>query len=213
MEEVEIVENTEKKSIVRNVKDAKIKQRSALHDLLSGDEEYANMGDFIMLSREDMDFLKEDVSEETGLTGLGNVMGVIYCDIQGYSLSAMANKLGLDKMDIQKIRNSAAFKAAKDSVMQEVLKLSRQMIEVSTIKAVKTLTECMNSRVDKVRLSAAVEVLNRTGLTATQKIELTTQNNNMQNFTDDQLQEILRSNKLLPEGDLDVEQITDNGTK
>jgi len=205
----DIVEKENKPVRLRDSKSAKDKTRKALHQMLSGDDEYVNMGDHILIEETIEQNLDSDVKKETKLTSIKNIMRLVYLDVQGYGAGAISEAMALSEHDVQLIRRSESFKLAKDAVMAEILALSRRMIEVSSIKAVKTLTECMGSKNDKVRLSAAVEVLNRTGLTATQKIELTTTNNSLAHYTDDELAEMLRGSQFIP-GTAEV--ITDGNT-
>jgi hypothetical protein len=183
---------------LRDGKSSKKKQRAALHKMLSNDDEYENMQDHVLISETIEDSLDAEVQNETRLVTVSNIMKLVYMDVQGYGADALATNMKLSRDDVQLIRRSSAFQNAKEAMMADIVAKSRQMIEVSTMKAVKTLTECMESKNDKVRLSAAVEVLNRTGLTATQKIELTTTNNSMMNFTEDELAEIVRSGMAIP---------------
>lgn len=184
---------------LRNTKEAKKQQRKSLHNILSSDEEYANLQEHIILSNETVKSSIEDIKAETNLKSVENVMQLIQHDIQGYGTSAISELMGVKHDDVLAIRRSDTYKALRTKVMSEIIELSKRAIEVSTIKAVKTLMECMESKNDKVKLSAAVEVLNRTGLTATQKIELTTTTHNeISSFTDEELAEILRGSQGLP---------------
>lgn len=191
-------ENVQAPVVVRDGKTAKRKQRDALHMLLSRDDEYVNMQDHIVLSEEVESSLDKNVQEETRLVSVTNIMKLVCMDVQGFGTDAIAKNMAMSKDDVTVIRRSDAFKSAREAMMTAIIEKSRSMIEVSTMKAVKTLTECMESKNDKVKLSAAVEVLNRTGLNATQKIELTTTQNTMVNFTDDELAEILRNSSAIP---------------
>lgn len=191
---------------LRSPKEAKKQQREALHKLLSRDDEYTNMGDHVLIDATIEENIDKEVAAETQIGGIKDIMKLVYLDTQGYGTQAISTAMKLTSEDVAAIRRSESFKIAKDAVLAEIMAMSRRMMEVTAMKAVKTLTECMDSKNDKIKLSAAVEVLNRTGLSATQKIELTTTNNTMVNFTEDELAEIIRSSNAIP---VNAEVITD----
>jgi hypothetical protein len=194
-------ENAPKKVKVQGVKAAKIKQRRTLGELLLADPEYANLDDHIAVDEEIVRTLDSEVSQDTKLSNLKNVMAVLYADIQGLGATQIAANMNLTRAEVQAIRRSVAYVNAKASVLQEVINTSRGVMEVSALRAVKTLTECMNSKNDKVKLNAAVEVLNRIGLGATQKVELTTHNEDyFRKLTNEELTEIVKSSVVEADG-------------
>lgn len=196
--EEEAPKSRKKKGLaVRSGGKSDMRQRAALHQLLVRDEEYTALGDYLSISPDITDNIDEDVRAETQISSTKNVMQLVFYDIQGYSAELVATTLGMSKSTVLKIRQSDAYKNARTAVTSEIVKHARGIMEVSAIQAVKTLTDCLASNNEKIKLGAASEILNRIGLTATQKVEVTATSNNMVNLSDEQLAEILKTSNLI----------------
>ena len=162
--------------------------------ILQKDVEYKYLADYVPLKQGLLDSLDADVMAETRLDSVSNVVNLLYMDVQGHSLPRICMVLGLNTKDVQKIRSSDAYSTVRAALLAEILTTSKRVMEVSTLKAVKTLYECMDSGSEKIKLMAAKEILDRVGLNATQKLELsTTEISGMTKLTEEQLQEILKS--------------------
>ena len=203
----EKVQDGPKMVALRGKKAASLAQRSVLRDILLADPEYENLADHIDLDKDIEDSLDADVRRETALLDIDGVMKVLHSDIQGLGAGQISTMYGLTVEQVKTIRRSSAYKTARQAVLAEVVNTSRNIMEVASLKAVKTLAECMNSKNEKVKLAASVEVLNRVGLNSTQKLEVTTQSANFSGLSDAELAEILR-NSVPADG---YEVITDGG--
>lgn len=166
----------------------------ALATRLATEPEYKNMKDYITLPQELIDSIDEDVMMETKLTSVSNVMNLLYMDVQGHSMPRMAMVLGISLMEVEIIRKSQAYSTVRESLLREILNTARNVMQVSTLKAVKSLYECMESTDERIKLQAAKEILDRVGLSGTQKLEVVaTQGGTIDKLTNDDLAEILRS--------------------
>ena len=182
---------------IKGKKTAMMKQRSTLYEMLSADAEYQDMENHIIVGNDLEETIDDDVRRETKLSNMNNVMKLLFLDIQGYGARNVAREMGLTEYEVAQVRKSVAYRDAKATVMAEILNMSKNIMEVSAIKAVKTLTECMSSSNEKVKLAASVEVLNRVGLNTPQKVELTTTNMNLMKISDEDLAEILKNSNVI----------------
>ena len=182
---------------IKGKKTAMMKQRSTLYEMLSADAEYQDMENHIIVGNDLEETIDDDVRRETKLSNVNNVMKLLFLDIQGYGARNVAREMGLTEYEVAQVRKSVAYRDAKATVMAEILNMSKNIMEVSAIKAVKTLTECMSSSNEKVKLAASVEVLNRVGLNTPQKVELTTTNMNLMKISDEDLAEILKNSNVI----------------
>lgn len=190
-----------------STKQASLKQRMSLHQMLSEDEEYGNLGDRLHMAEEITTSLVKDVEGRAILASDKNVMQIVYLDVQGYPNTLIARQLGILPQQVSAIKSSDAYIATKEGVMGAVMAEARKYMQISSIKAVKTLLDCMGSSSEKIRLAAASDVLNRIGMTAPQQIELISSANGFGNFTEDELAEIVRK-EALPKGAVIVEHTT-----
>lgn len=189
---------------IKGKKTAMMKQRSTLYEMLSADAEYQDMENHIIVGNDLEETIDDDVRRETKLSNVNNVMKLLFLDIQGYGARNVAREMNMTEHEVAQVRKSVAYRDAKATVMAEILNMSKNIMEVSAIKAVKTLTECMSSSNEKVKLAASVEVLNRVGLNTPQKVELTTTNMNLMKISDEDLAEILKNSNVIT-GDVNGE--------
>ena len=166
--------------------------------------EYQNMGNYISLPVEVTDSLEEDILRETKMESVSNVMNLLYMDVQGHSTARISMVLGVSTREVEKIRQSTPYLAARRLLLNEILETSRKIMEVSAIKAVKTVYECMDSADDRIRLQASKEILDRVGLSGTQKLEVVSmQAGGIDRLSDSDLVEILKS--ALPHSEEDAD--------
>lgn len=182
----------EKDKVIQTGNGLEHRRTGALQDILNSEDEYRNLQDHIAIDDELEDAMLREMQKDAECNSIVNVSALLYYDVQGFSPQATAALLGITPGQVVRIRKTDSFTEARKAVMDEVLKLSRRMIDISSIKAVKTLLSCMDSGNDKIRLSAAVEILNRVGLSSTQKVEITTTAGGMQTYSDEELAEILK---------------------
>lgn len=186
---------------VTSMRATSIKQRTALYSILAKEEEYSNLSDYLSVDKE----VTENVSREL-VNSFENktfftpekVMQVLQYDIQGYPTGLIAKTMGITPQQVTDVKRSDSYKLAKDEVLRSVIDGARKYMEVASIKAVKTLVQCLDSNSEKVRLAAAQDILNRSGLSAPQQIEITSTVNNFENFSDAELAEILKKESAIP---------------
>lgn len=169
------------------------KPREDLYKMLEVDGEYRDLEAHVLLPEELEETAEPTIKKETKVSGIQNIMDLLYMDIEGAGTTLMSLNTGLTVEEVKKIQRNGTYTKLRAAALQGVIDKAKDIMDVSAIKAVKTLTECMCSDNERVRLSAATEVLNRIGLTATQHVEVTATTNTMEQLTDDQLNEILRT--------------------
>lgn len=175
-------------------------QRAALHSMLATEEEYKDLTDYIDIDTQMADNLSEEFLDIFGGVSKAApkaIMAVLQLDLQGHSVSGIARHIGIEEAQVRSMRASEAYRTAKEEVLRGVVVGARKFMEVASLKAVKTLVNCLDSNNEKIKLSAAQDILNRSGLSAPQHIELTTNVNNFENFTTEQLEEILKKDKVI----------------
>lgn len=178
-----------------------LRQRAALHSLLAQDEEYSDLVSHIEIDPSSYDILGSEMDklfESKGLISPATITQILQYDVQGYNPKLIAKLMNLTPEQILRIKASDAYQISRTELLNAVVSGARKYMEVATIKAVKTLVQCMDSTNEKVRLAASQDVLNRAGLQAPTQIEISTQVNNFEGLSDEELAEILRKEKAIP---------------
>lgn len=198
---------------VTSSRKSKAMQREALYSLLATEEEYTNLSDYFGIDADRMDNLSRELSPcfgEAKLATPQNVMQILQYDIQGYTSQLIAKQVGIEVQQVYHIRQSDAYKLAREEVLKQVITGARKYMEVSTIKAVKTLVQCLDSKNEKVKLTAAQDILNRAGLGATQQIEITgNMGTSFDHFSDAELAEIMKKESIIPQNAEVIEVVAD----
>ena len=129
-----------------------------------------------------------------------NLTRFAYFFMQGYSMTQIAEALGIDKSIAVRIRSSEEFRAVLNTLSAEVIATAQVFLQASALKAVRTLIQSMDSSNEKVRLAASVEVLDRVGLKSPDKLEIIAKSDNLAALDDDQLRDLIRMNlaEILP---------------
>jgi len=184
-----------------NTQQSNLRQRAALHSLLAQDEEYSDLVSHIEIDPSSYDILGSEMDklfESKGLISPATITQILQYDVQGYNPKLIAKLMNLTPEQVLRIKASDAYQISRTELLNAVVSGARKYMEVATIKAVKTLVQCMDSTNEKVRLAASQDVLNRAGLQAPTQIEISTQVNNFEGLSDDELAEILRKEKAIP---------------
>lgn len=182
-------------------KEAEVKQRAALHTLLSTDEEYTELADYIDVNEDTYVALGIELDklfDSRGLLTPATVTRILQYDVQGYNPTLIAKLMRLKPEQVRMVKSSDAYKIAKDELLNSVVTGARKYMEVATLKAVKTLMQCLDSGNERVRLAASQDLLNRAGLQAPTQIEITTQTTNFEHMSDEELAEILKKDRAIP---------------
>lgn len=199
--EVSLVPPEPKKPKIRTIQKSDRMQRAALWSLLSTEEEYNNLIDFSNYQKDIELGMESEIGrlfngERLDLKAL--VLKILQYDVQGYTNIVIARELDLPIERIVSVKTTETYKIAKKELLAAVLESSRKYMEISTVKAVKTLVECMDSRNEKVRMLAAQDLLNRAGLQAPQQIEIKNTTPDFAHLSDSDLEEILKKEKYIP---------------
>lgn len=178
-----------------------MKQRAALHSMLAQDEEYTDLVNYVDVDPEGHDILGVEMDklfESKGLISPATITQILQYDIQGYNPILIAKLMNLQPDQIRRIKNSDAYKISREELLNAVVSGARKYMEVATLKAVKTLLQCMDSPSEKIRLAASQDLLNRAGLQAPTQIEISTPMNNFEGMSDADLAEILKKERAIP---------------
>lgn len=182
-------------------KQNEMKQRAALHSMLSEDEEYRDLVNYVEIDPDAHDILGVEMDrlfESKGLISPATITQILQYDIQGYNPMLIARLMNLQPDQIRRIKSSDAYKISKEELLNAVVAGARKYMEVATIKAVKTLVQCLDSSSEKIRLAASQDLLNRAGLQAPTQIEISTQVGSFEGLSDEQLAEIMQKEKAIP---------------
>jgi hypothetical protein len=194
------MEDNSKEITIKSQKKAERAQRAAMYTLLAGDIEYGNLTEYVSVPEDVGEALAAEIKGTMNIKVASdkNIMQLVMYDIQGYSAALVAKQMGITEGQVHYIKSTDGFANAKQAALDAVLDTARKFMQVSTVKAVKTLVDCMNSSSEKIRLQASIDVLNRSGLSAPTQIELFTHQNGLGNLSEEDLQEIVK--KELPFG-------------
>jgi hypothetical protein len=121
-----------------------------------------------------------------------NIMKVVYMTVQGFSNATIGEELGVTASDIITLKKTDDFMRLKDAVTQEVINAGRMFMAMGTIKAVRTLLQCMDSSNEKIKLMAATQVLDRVGLKTPEQIEILNKGNNLSKMNNEDLLKIIQ---------------------
>lgn len=137
-------------------------------------------------------FNPEDVGAHDVIWKDARFMKIVYYTVQGYNVETICKELNIEKDRLREIRMSDEFKLLRDYVTQEVVNIGRTFLMMSTVHAVKTILDLLDSDNDKVRLGAAKDVLDRVGLKSPDKIELMTKGDNLAGLDTEQLLNLIK---------------------
>ena len=115
---------------------------------------------------------KCSVEEYRHYSTIGNMSLIAMMVIQGYTNTQIAHKLECSGSTISRIRSSDEFKTLLNNINKQCVLMARTFLETATLKATKNLLLLMDSANEKIRLNSSIEVLNRAGVKAPDKIEI-----------------------------------------
>lgn len=128
------------------------------------------------------------------------VSKIAYLTVQGYTNAAIAENLGVPIPIIQQARKTEEFKSMMHALTSEIISTARIFLTAASFKAVRTMVELLDSVNEKIKLSAAKEVLDRVGIKAPETIELVSKNDSINDMTEEQLVDMVKLGmaELLP---------------
>ena len=197
-------------------REAAAMQRNAFSAIFANEEEYQDLAEYVGADENIVDAVSKELEHKTGKASLvtpKNILAIMQLDVQGLPARRIALALSLEEGQIKYVQSSDAYKSAKEELLRQVVSGARKYMEVAALKAVKTLVTCLASQNEKVRLSAAQDILNRSGLQAPQQIEITSNVNNFEAFTTEQLAEILKKDAAIPKHAEVIEVVADSTDK
>lgn len=124
-----------------------------------------------------------------------------YMYISGMTVIQMAAATGATRMGIYKAMKTPAFKGIMTVLSATTVQVARSYIAGASMKAVNVILGLMDSEDENVRLKAATQILDRSGLRAIEQIEVTRKEGTMSAMSESDLVDIIRSAmKELPAG-------------
>jgi hypothetical protein len=142
-----------------------------------------------------------------------NILKVVLMDIQGYSNIKIGKELGMAEVTVRTIKKMDSYITSKEQLLNTIIEGARQYMEAASVKAIKSLLECLDSPNERIKLMAAQDILNRVGLSTPQQIEVIQNNSNFAKYSNDELMEIMKKDKVVPKNAevIDVGTVTDAG--
>lgn len=136
---------------------------------------------------------KSSVAEYRHYSTIGNMSLIAMMVIQGYTNTQIAHKLECSRSTISRIRNSDEFKTLLNNINKQCVLMARTFLETATLKATKNLLLLMDSANEKIKLDSSIEVLNRAGVKAPDKIEISNVQNTdkLKEMSDEELLALL----------------------
>jgi DNA-binding CsgD family transcriptional regulator len=132
--------------------------------------------------------------EKIGITSWKDTKNIkiVIMSMQGFSAKEIGKELDMDAQSVRNVMASDEYTMFREYITQEVVNIGRTFLAMSTVKAVKTLLDLLDSDNDKVRLGASKDVLDRVGLKSPDKIELLSKSDNIREMSTEQLFDILK---------------------
>jgi hypothetical protein len=195
------------------------KQRAAISALLATDEEYTNIQSYMPIDEDIGENLRRELLERpqdgTDLPKMSpqNILKVVLMDIQGYNNTKIGKELGMNESVVRTIKKMDSYITSKEQLLNTIIEGARQYMEAASVKAIKSLLECLDSPNERIKLMAAQDILNKVGLSTPQQIEVIQNNSNFAKYSNDELMEIMKKDKVVPKNAevIDVGTVTDAG--
>lgn len=121
--------------------------------------------------------------------------------MSGLTTAQSAASFHVSEAGIAKARVSSQFKAVLAQLTAATTASVRTYLAGATTKASHVLVDLLDSDSEKIQLAAAVQILDRSGIKAADKVEITTQATGVHNMSESELIELVKSAmKELPGG-------------
>lgn len=135
-----------------------------------------------------------EIPDVIDVTKMGNglITKIATMHLQGWTTGQIGTELNLKPKVIRDIKATQQFRDIADTITAKVVDTSRDLIKATTLKAVQTLFEVLESGSDKVRLGAAQDILNRVGLKQAETINIVAKNDDTAHMSEEELKDLVR---------------------
>lgn len=137
-----------------------------------------------------------NIEEFVGNVSVSDVNIAKYTRIALFSMRGFTNKqiagdLKCSSQMIIDLKNTDEYQMVMNSINSEIIKVVRMFLTSASLKATKTLVDCLDSRYDKIRIQAATEILNRVGVKTPEQIELINKVNTIDSMGTEELEHLI----------------------
>jgi hypothetical protein len=116
---------------------------------------------------------------------------VALLSMRGFTNGQIASEIGVHIRVVMELKKADEYLAVLNSINEEIIKTARMFLSSASLKATKTLVDCLDSKYDKIRIQAATEILNRVGVKTPDQIEFVNKANNIDTMTPDELEDLI----------------------
>lgn len=112
--------------------------------------------------------------------------------LKGDTAKDMSKQLGMSIETVRKLRTTEEFKEIVNELNMGLITDSKNYLKAMSVKATETIASMLESNSDKIRLSAAQDILNRTGVKQADTLNIVAKNDTTANMSEDELKEIIK---------------------
>ena len=112
--------------------------------------------------------------------------------LQGCDVAEVAKELDVSTKYLRKLKESEDYREVVNTMTHTVVETSKDFIKAASVKATMTLLDSLDSNSDKIRLSAAQDILNRVGIKQADTVNLKVTADATADKTEDELKDIIK---------------------
>ena len=117
---------------------------------------------------------------------------VAFMAMQGMSTKDIAEELRVTPTQIRKLKQDEDYKEIVKTITGTVVNKSKELIQSASMKATLTLMSMMDSNSDKIRLTAAQDILNRVGVKEATTVNIVAKNDHTANMSEEELKDLIK---------------------
>lgn len=106
-----------------------------------------------------------------------NLVRMAYLMMMGYTAKETAEEMGASLHTVEQWRKRAEFRAVCGTLTKEITAAARTFLTSATLKATKTMLELLDSEDERIQMSAAKDILDRTGVKQEDTLHVVDQRN------------------------------------
>lgn len=101
-----------------------------------------------------------------------NLTRVAYLFMMGHTTAEIAEQMAVSHETVKRARTTPEFKAILHSLNQEIASAARMFMSSATLKATKVMLTLLDSEDERIQMSAAKDILDRTGVKQNDVLEV-----------------------------------------
>lgn len=124
--------------------------------------------------------VKSSVGDEKDYKSFGtqeNLVRMAYFMMMGYTAKETAAEMQVSVHTVEQWRKTAEFKAVCGTLTKEITAAARTFLTAATLKATKTMLNLLDSADERIQMSAAKDILDRTGVKQDDTLHVVDQRN------------------------------------